>query len=251
MSTRSKPLYRTIEDHLRAEIARGRLTTGDLLPSEPELAQRYATTRNTVRQALARLVFEGTVVREKGRGTFVAAPLHQSEIDTTTRKSFEEQMADHGEQVRFRLLSFAPVAAPDPVAAQLRLRKGALLFELRRIRLIGDELIGAECRYILPELARNFDDESLHEKSTIAMLETALGARLSDLEITVSATAADRETAELLQCRPGSAVLVRDHIFRDRDERPVLSGKSVFRGDRYRFTYHLGQGAGWRTRAVQ
>ncbi len=239
MSSRSKPLYLTIEDHLRAEIARGRLTTGDLLPSEQELAQRYATTRNTVRQALAKLVFEGMVVREKGRGTFVAAPLHQSEIDTRTRKSFEEQMAERGEQVRFRLLSFAPVAAPEPVAAQLRVRKGALLFELRRIRLIEDELIGAECRYILPELARSFEEQWLHEKSTIAMLETALGEALSDLEITVSATTADQDVAELLQCRRGSAVLVRDHIFRDRDGRPVLSGKSIFRGDRYRFTYHL------------
>lgn len=250
MSIRSKPLYLTIEDHLRTEIARGRLTTGDLLPSEQDLAQRFATTRNTVRQALAKLVFEGTVVREKGRGTFVAAPLHQSEIDTTTQKSFEEQMAERGEQVRFRLLSFVPVAAPDAVASQLRLRRGALLFELRRIRLIGDELIGAECRYILPELARNFDEDALNEQSTIAMLEAALGDSLSDLEITVSATTADPETAELLECRQGSAVLVRDHIFRDRDGRAVLSGKSVFRADRYRFTYHLGQGTRW-PRAVR
>jgi GntR family transcriptional regulator len=242
MSTRSKPLYLTIEDHLRAEIARGRMVAGDLLPSEQDLAQRYATTRNTVRHALARLVFEGTVVREKGRGTFVAAPLHQSEIDTTTRKSFEEQMAEHGEKVHFRLLSFAPVTAPDPVAAQLRLRKGATLFELRRLRLIENELIGAECRYILPELARGFDDESLHKESTIAMVEEALGHGLADLEITVSATTADQEMAALLACRRGSPVLVRDHLFRDRNRRPVLSGKSIFRGDRYRFTYHLGQG---------
>ena len=76
------------------------------------------------------------------------------------------------------------------------------------------------------------------------MLEAALGDALSDLEITVSATTADQEMAALLECRRGSAVLVREHLFRDRDGRPVLAGKSVFRGDRYRFTYHLGQGDG-------
>jgi GntR family transcriptional regulator len=242
MSSRVRPLYLTIEDYLRAEIVRGKLASGDLLPSEQDLAQRFATTRNTVRQALAKLVFEGTVVREKGRGTFVASPLHQSEIDTTMRKSFEEQMADHGEQVRFRLLSFAPVTAPEAVATKLRVRTGSTLFMLRRIRLIEDELIGAECRYILPELARRFDEVSLREKSVIAMLEDVLGATLSDLEITVSATTATAETASLLACRRGSAVLVREHLFRDPDGRPVLAGQSLFRGDRYRFTYHLKDG---------
>jgi GntR family transcriptional regulator len=236
-----KPLYLTIEDHIRTEIARGGLGKGGLLPSEQQLAQRFATTRNTVRQALARLAFEGTVTREKGRGTFVSAQQHQSEIDTRMRKSFEEQMAEHGEEVRFRLLSFGPKVAPDDVAARLRLRRGATVFELRRLRLIEDELIGAECRYILPELARSFDEESLRNKSTIAMVEQALGDNLADLEITVSATTADRELATLLECPRGSPVLLRDHIFWDRVDRPVLSGKSVFRGDRYRFTYHLGK----------
>lgn len=236
-----KPLYLTIEDHIRSEIARGGLGKGGLLPSEQELAQRFATTRNTVRQALARLVFEGAITREKGRGTFVSTQQHQSEIDTRTRKSFEEQMAERGEAVRFRLLSFGPKVAPDDVAARLRLRRGATVFELRRLRLIEDELIGAECRYILAELARSFDEKSLKDESTIAMLERALGNSLADLQITVSATIADREVAALLECRPGSPVLVRDHIFLDRNNRPVLSGKSVFRGDRYRFTYHLGE----------
>jgi GntR family transcriptional regulator len=243
MSSHLKPLYLTIEDHLRGEIAAGKRVTGDLLPSEQELAQRFATTRNTVRQALAKLVFEGAIVREKGRGTFVAAPRHQSTIDTTVRQSFEEQMAARGEKVRFRLLEFGPTQAQAAVAAKLQVRIGATLFRLRRIRLIENDLIGSECRYILPELAKRFDQQALHGQSVIAMLETVLGVPLSNLEITVSATTANAEMAALLECRRGSAVLVREHLFHDRDGRPVLTGESLFRSDRYRFTYHLGDGA--------
>jgi GntR family transcriptional regulator len=240
MSTHFKPLYLMIEDHLRAEIATGKHGVGDLLPSEQDLAQRFATTRNTVRQALAKLVFEGTIIREKGRGSFVAPPRHQSIIDTTVRQSFEEQMEARGEKVSFRLLSFGPVPAPEAVAARLGALTGATLFQLRRIRLIEGELIGSETRYILPELGRRFEQSALEDVSTIAMLETALGAPLSDLEITVSAKTANAETAALLECRRGTALLVRDHLFRDRDGRPVLTGESVFRADRYRFTYHMG-----------
>ena len=239
MSSKFKPLYRTIQDHLRAEITSSELAVGAPLPSEQELAQRFATTRNTVRQALAELVFDGTVIREKGRGTFVGAPPHQSTIDTAVRQSFEEQMEARGERVCFRLLSFEPVAAPASIAQRLGVRAGSVLFSLRRIRLIGDELIGAESRFILPELARRFDSVALHEKSAIAMLEEALGGQLSDLEITVYATSADASTAALLECPPSSPVLVREHLFRDENIRPVLTGQSTFRADRYRFTYHL------------
>lgn len=244
MSSHSKPLYLTIEDHLRADIAGGRHAVGDLLPSEQDLAIRFATTRNTVRHALARLVFEGRIIREKGRGSFVAPQRHESTIDTGVRQSFEEQMAAHGERVHFRLLEFGPQPAPTTIAARLRVRPGSPLFLLRRIRLIENALIGSETRWILPELGRQFHQQELHERSTIAMLERALGAPLSDLEITVSAVTATAQNARLLECRKGAAILVREHLFYDRDRRPVLGGESLFRADRYRFTYHLNETRG-------
>lgn len=47
---------------------------GARLPAERELSQRLAINRATLRKALTRLEFEGTITRHVGRGTFVAAP---------------------------------------------------------------------------------------------------------------------------------------------------------------------------------
>src|SRR6478672_11211050 len=47
---------------------------GTALPTERELAARFATSRTTVRQALAELVVDGRLERTQGRGTFVAQP---------------------------------------------------------------------------------------------------------------------------------------------------------------------------------
>jgi DNA-binding GntR family transcriptional regulator len=35
---------------------------------------------------------------------------------------------------------------------------------------------------------------------------------------------------------------VRSHIFFDQAGRPILAGESVYRGDKYRFTYRFGKG---------
>jgi LacI family transcriptional regulator len=55
-----------------AEIERGAFLRGTKLPSERELAERFGTSRTTVRQAIESLVEGGTLVRSPGKGTFVA-----------------------------------------------------------------------------------------------------------------------------------------------------------------------------------
>lgn len=62
-------------------IRLGVVAPGESLPSERELAVRYAVSRDTVREALRELADAGYLERRRGRygGTFVADPLPQSE----------------------------------------------------------------------------------------------------------------------------------------------------------------------------
>ena len=55
----------------------GLVAPGESLPPERELAERYAVSRDTVRQAIGELADAGYLVRRRGRygGTFVADPL--------------------------------------------------------------------------------------------------------------------------------------------------------------------------------
>lgn len=52
-------------------IREGALPEGGKLPTERELCDTYGAARNTVRKAMNRLVDEGFVTRQVGRGTFV------------------------------------------------------------------------------------------------------------------------------------------------------------------------------------
>jgi DNA-binding FadR family transcriptional regulator len=50
----------------------GKLAPGARLPTERELAKRFAVPRNAVRRTLAQLEAEGAITRHVGRGTFLA-----------------------------------------------------------------------------------------------------------------------------------------------------------------------------------
>lgn len=56
---------------LRREILEGGLNHQDALPSERRLAEHYAVSRGTVREAIARLEREGLVETRRGSGTYV------------------------------------------------------------------------------------------------------------------------------------------------------------------------------------
>jgi GntR family transcriptional regulator, transcriptional repressor for pyruvate dehydrogenase complex len=53
------------------EILAGRFRGGDRLPTERELAETFGVSRNVVREAIARLTFEGAVQPRQGSGVFV------------------------------------------------------------------------------------------------------------------------------------------------------------------------------------
>jgi DNA-binding FadR family transcriptional regulator len=61
-----------IRDYLVSAIAAGAYSPGMRLPTERELSEQLAVSRNAVRNALAVLEVEGRIVRVAGSGTYVA-----------------------------------------------------------------------------------------------------------------------------------------------------------------------------------
>ena len=67
-----KPLYLQVEERLRANIESGAWGPGEQVPGEQILCKQLGVSRVTLRHALSNLVNEGLMVKEHGRGTFVA-----------------------------------------------------------------------------------------------------------------------------------------------------------------------------------
>ena len=56
-----------------------------MIPTEHELMEQYAISRNVVRQAIGDLVEGGCLIRKKAKGTFVSAP--SANLEKTVRWS--------------------------------------------------------------------------------------------------------------------------------------------------------------------
>ncbi|HEV7390596.1 MAG TPA: FCD domain-containing protein [Burkholderiales bacterium] len=86
---------RRIRDYIVSAAADGKLAPGAKLPTERELAKRFAVPRNAVRRTLAQLEAEGSITRHVGRGTFLAGgpsePAHFP-ADSVTHTSPAELM---------------------------------------------------------------------------------------------------------------------------------------------------------------
>jgi len=70
----SKPMYEQIFDTLLAQIREGKYKVGDRVPSEKELGDEFKVSRITSKKALELLAGAGCIVRQPGRGSFVADP---------------------------------------------------------------------------------------------------------------------------------------------------------------------------------
>ncbi|SFI75934.1 DNA-binding transcriptional regulator, LacI/PurR family [Paenibacillus sp. UNC496MF] len=70
----SKPMYERIFETLRDAIIARQYDVGDRVPSEKELGDAHGVSRITSKKALELLAGAGYIVRQPGRGSFVADP---------------------------------------------------------------------------------------------------------------------------------------------------------------------------------
>ena len=70
---KKQTLAERVADSIEDSIVRGAVRGGDMLPTEPEMAEQFGVSRAVVRDATRMLAAQGLVAAQHGRGVFVTA----------------------------------------------------------------------------------------------------------------------------------------------------------------------------------
>jgi GntR family transcriptional regulator len=209
---------------------------GGRLPPERELSERFAVARETLRRCLRELEQDGLLERRQGAGTFVSG---QPVVKQLQLMSFSEEMRERGLIPSSEVLSIKPLGADARLASKLKLRPGAPLLELRRLRLADDEPMALETVFLVRERLPEFDPEVLRTGSLYELLMQKFGLQIRSAQQQVQATVLNEEEAELLEVPPFSPSLLVERLVMTSGGEIVEFARSLYRADRYRFEVNV------------
>ncbi|MFF9141640.1 GntR family transcriptional regulator [Streptomyces albogriseolus] len=212
---------------------------GDAVPSERALCARLGVSRPTVRAAVDELVVAGLLVREHGRGMFVAA-----------EKITQELVPEHGALAvprangvwTSRILEFRTLPAGARVGRRLRVSPAAEVRYAARLRLVDGAPMAIEHLHLPAALVPGLTEEELEQGDLYEHFRDRHGVRVSEAVQSVEPTVVTRAEAELLDVPELSPALLFEHLTTDTAGRPVEYVHSVYRGDRYRIVSRLALG---------
>jgi GntR family transcriptional regulator len=235
-----RPLRRDSYHHAKFELDRiiGELAARQQgrLPSEAELADRLEVSRATVRSALLSLQKEGKIQRLHGRGTFinrhafaVAANLGLDRPFLTLLEELGHEVAVHHrgsrtEALEPEVLDALDLAEPGNACLIERLFTASGRPAVLTIDVIpsGYLLGGAES---VDGAASIFD---------FVGRNTGRQVRYSVADIIP--VVATRQTAEALQVRPGTPLVLLRHVHIDQDDRPIAFTRAFINDEILRFS---------------
>ncbi|MFN0159793.1 MAG: GntR family transcriptional regulator, partial [Burkholderiales bacterium] len=230
------PLYHQIKESITRQIVSGRWRPGYELPSETSLCVHFGVSRGTLRRALDDLVNQGLIVRQQGRGTFVAKRKFEGSVLGSYR-NYRVGAVPHDPVSR--LLSVGRKRASPDLQRLLQIGRAAEVFEIVRVQFMEGVPITLSVSFIPTSLASGLDRADLEHELFYDLLEERYGLHFLRAEEYLEPAIADEFVAGHLGIAEGAPVfLVERHSFLAGDK-PGEFRQAYMRGDRYRYRIDL------------
>jgi len=224
-------LWRRIADAIRLDIVGGKLASGDRLPTEANLAERFSANRHTVRRALAVLADEGVVGAEQGRGTFVRSARRLS-YPIGKRTRFTEGLSGQAKSIGTQHLGAKLENASATIAAALGLKAGAKVIRVDGVSSADGRPISRATTWLPHRRFPDIADRIVQLHRMTAVFASYGIADYSRASTRISARHADVEETKLLGLSPGAILLVSEAVDVDAQGVPISYALSRFPAER-------------------
>ncbi|MDX3055519.1 GntR family transcriptional regulator [Streptomyces sp. NE06-03E] len=212
---------------------------GDAIPSERSLCALLGVSRPTLRAAVDELVAAGLLVREHGRGMFVAPEKITQELVSADLALTVPQAAGAWSS---RLLEFTTLQAGARVGRKLRMSPADEIVYVARLRLVDGAPMAIEHLHIRAALVPGLSAQELEDGDLYDHLRHTHGVHVREAVQAIEPTVVTRAEAQLLEVPELSPALLFERLTSDTAGRPVEYVHSLYRGDRYRIVSRLALG---------
>lgn len=233
-----EPKYYRVKRELLDELASGKLGVGDEFYSEPELQERYGFSRGTVRKALEELQQEGYLIRLSGKGTFVARMPRSRGIEALSQFFRRAHLEPHTVVLEQGLIRAEE--AEGRAMEGFGIQPETQVIRISRLRLGDGEPLAIQTVYLQPKDCPGLLEEDLIQ-SLIALYRDKYDRRLFTADEILRVVPAEPEEAQLLEIAEGTAVVTRDRVSYDQENRPFEVLHAVDRAERFEYRYRIGE----------
>jgi len=231
------PLYYKIERDLKNKIFSGHYKSDDILPSERELIDMYKVSRLTAREAVNRLARENLVVKIQGKGTFVSTPQLNYRMGHLYSSGEEILMLYY--EVKTKVLNLQIIISNKIVKEYLELQEKEKVVYLERLRYANKTPVALIKSYLPYRFVPNIELVDFTDKSLYQILENSYGLQLHEAQETIEAVRANTRSANLLEIKPGTPLLLNHRVTRLIDGKIIEYEIVEYRSDIYKYRNKL------------
>ena len=235
--TSGLPLYLQIKEDLLSKIEEGVWHENDMIPTEEQFCNEYGVSKITIREAIKILVQDGLLYRRPGKGTFIAKPKLEQQLNRMF--SFTRWAEQHGLTPSFRILKVEVQDADKYTSQHLGIPEGDQITRIERLCLGNNEPLMVD---YLSVPVNTCPDLHLQDLSNVPLKEIILDVYqipLMKVIESIEPEFADEYLSKMLTMNKDSLLLVVEHTTYTQFDKAVYFGQSYFRGDRYKFVIEI------------
>ncbi|NDV82620.1 GntR family transcriptional regulator [Bacteroides sp. 51] len=229
----NKPLHLQVEELLRQIIESEEYKNGKYLPNEVDLSAQLNISRNTLRQAINKLVFEGLLTRKKGVGTKVVKKGIVGGVKNWL--SFSQEMKMLGIEIRNFELHISQKLPSEEIRDFFNItdpNKKCIVLE--RLRGNKDYPFVYFISYFNPNIP--LSGEENFTRPLYELLEKDFGITVKISKEQISARLAGDFTAEKLEIDANDPILIRKRFVYDVNNVPIEYNIGYYRADSFTYT---------------
>ena len=214
-------------------IDTGELVSGDLIPSEPQLAAKLGVSQGTVKKAIDNLVWENKLYRHQGKGTYVSRIDFNNSLfryfsyggaegkDVRIDKRTSERHLEKGSKIICQKMNIPP--------------KSELLY-IERIGYIEDKPVMVEYSRWRADLLPGLENEDIHIPDLFyAVVVDKYKIPIIKAAETLTAEIATKKTANILNVEINVPVLVLNRMTYTRNNQIIEIRTTKGRGDMFSY----------------